>query len=327
MNNINFTIQDNFPVSQETFDFLQEMIKLNHKLSKIGGTNYILEGCDVNNDDTVNNGFICIDGEVMPFAGGNEVKTYIEIVENREAVEAFGTNYLDAYVKRYAQLSDVDNGIEFVSYMQVESNVKLLEKINEKSGSPVGVIEDWAGLIDKIPSNYILCDGRALYKAQYPDLYNAIGETYGVIGTTQFKLPDMQGRVSVGYSSLGGDYEKIGAIGGAETVELLENNLPAHTHGAETDSNGSHNHNMFVKADADNGDLQVGDERVSNRGVDEGSNDYIMQTINNGVQNAGKTSTDGSHDHNVTVFPTGGNEAHENRMPYMVLPKIIKARY
>lgn len=333
MNNANFLLKDEFPVGSETYDFLQQMVLLNHKLAKIGGTDYILEGCEVNNDGTVNAGFIVIAGEVLPFVASTTVKTYVEIVETRETVNAFGTDYPDAYVTRYAQLSDVDTNIEFVSYQQVNTNIELLAKINEKSGSPVGVVEDWAGVLDKIPSNYILCDGRALYKAQYPDLYAAIGDTYGVIGTTQFKLPDLAGRTTVGYATTTGDYDTIGATGGAENVELTEANLPSHTHGAQTSQENEHSHAMFAEGGSGaqtTALINDYDGAVASAGDRDTGYAYTMVNANGagaGDINQGQTATSDTHNHDVTVYPTGANQSHENRMPYMVFPKIIKVRY
>ena len=42
-----------------------------------------------------------------------------------------------------------------------------------------------------IPSGYLLCDGSAVSRAIYPDLFNLLGETYGAgDGSTTFNLPD-----------------------------------------------------------------------------------------------------------------------------------------
>lgn len=39
-------------------------------------------------------------------------------------------------------------------------------------------------------SNHLLCDGSTLNITQFPDLYDAIGTTFGGDGVTTFKLPD-----------------------------------------------------------------------------------------------------------------------------------------
>ena len=57
-------------------------------------------------------------------------------------------------------------------------------------GEAVGVIKAFAGNGD-LPSGYLLCDGSAVSRTMYPDLFSAIGTTYGSgDGSTTFNLPD-----------------------------------------------------------------------------------------------------------------------------------------
>ncbi|WP_249664239.1 phage tail protein, partial [Lysinibacillus sp. D4B1_S16] len=48
---------------------------------------------------------------------------------------------------------------------------------------------------DKIPQNWLPCDGRLLQIRQPTALYSLIGNRYGGDGKTTFALPDLQGRV------------------------------------------------------------------------------------------------------------------------------------
>ena len=60
----------------------------------------------------------------------------------------------------------------------------------DKDFIPVGTILAYSanGII---PSGYLLCDGNAVSRAIYPDLFNLLGETYGAgDGNTTFNLPD-----------------------------------------------------------------------------------------------------------------------------------------
>lgn len=59
---------------------------------------------------------------------------------------------------------------------------------------PIGTIIDFAGPAAKIPSNWILCDGRAISQSVYPDLYSLIGGT----------VPDLRGLVCAGLDNMGG---------------------------------------------------------------------------------------------------------------------------
>lgn len=51
------------------------------------------------------------------------------------------------------------------------------------------------------PAGYLLCDGRAVRRAEYAQLFRAIGETYGSgDGATTFNLPDLVGRFCRGWA-------------------------------------------------------------------------------------------------------------------------------
>jgi hypothetical protein len=57
-------------------------------------------------------------------------------------------------------------------------------------GVPIGTIEPFAGN-GQIPEGYLLCDGSAVSRSMFPDLFEAIGTTYGSgDGSTTFNLPD-----------------------------------------------------------------------------------------------------------------------------------------
>jgi microcystin-dependent protein len=65
-----------------------------------------------------------------------------------------------------------------------------IRKIGSGGGEAIGVIKAFAGNGD-IPSGYLLCDGSAVSRTMYPDLFSAIGTTYGSgDGSTTFNVPD-----------------------------------------------------------------------------------------------------------------------------------------
>ena len=63
------------------------------------------------------------------------------------------------------------------------------------SGVPYGVMVPFAG--KAVPDGWLLCNGAALAKASYPDLFAAIGYTWGGSGNT-FYLPNYNGRHILG---------------------------------------------------------------------------------------------------------------------------------
>jgi len=59
---------------------------------------------------------------------------------------------------------------------------------------PVGTIMAWAGEQAKVPSDWMICDGKALKIAQYEKLFVMIGWSWGKPGGKKFNLPDLRGR-------------------------------------------------------------------------------------------------------------------------------------
>lgn len=124
---------------------------------------------------------------------------------------------------------------------------------------PIGAILPYAGA--NAPTGYLLCDGSEVEIVKYKDLYDIIGNIYGVpsIGDSNvvFKLPDLRGRFPLGkdnmdnggtvpdktnnknYIDAGGgnvdrvpgtDPDNLGGSGGSDANTLVVSNLPEHDH-------------------------------------------------------------------------------------------------
>lgn len=90
---------------------------------------------------------------------------------------------------------------------------------------PAGIVMPFAG--STAPQGYLLCDGSAVSRTDYADLFAAIGTTYGSgDGSTTFNVPDLSGRVVLGVSQI----HAIGTTGGEATHVLTEQELPSHSH-------------------------------------------------------------------------------------------------
>lgn len=84
------------------------------------------------------------------------------------------------------------------------------------------------------PRNWAFCNGQTLPINQNQALFSLLGTTYGGNGTTNFLLPNLQGRVPLhsgnGASSSGLTPRALGQNGGSETVTLQTTEMPGHTH-------------------------------------------------------------------------------------------------
>lgn len=80
-----------------------------------------------------------------------------------------------------------------VSFAQLPS-VPYCEVAHNATTVPAGCIIPFAGPVANIPSGWMLCDGTAISRSTYANLYNAIGVAWGTgDGSTTFNIPDLRG--------------------------------------------------------------------------------------------------------------------------------------
>lgn len=67
---------------------------------------------------------------------------------------------------------------------------------------PVGIVQAYAGTT--IPNGWLLCDGRAVSRTTYANLYACIGDTYGAgDGSTTFNVPNLVDKFVEGSATAG----------------------------------------------------------------------------------------------------------------------------
>ena len=106
--------------------------------------------------------------------------------------------------------------------------------LSEWSKTPVGAIVTYP--VDSIPSHCLECNGATISRGTYPELFTAIGTTYGEgDGSTTFKIPDLRGEFIRGWDNSRG--VDIGRTFGSSQVDAFK----------------SHNHSFSATgADASN---------------------------------------------------------------------------
>src|SRR5579864_2994190 len=83
------------------------------------------------------------------------------------------------------------------------------------------------------PLGWALCNGQLMSISQNTALFSLIGTYYGGNGTSNFGLPNFQGVAPMHQGQGNGLSQRvIGEIGGEQTITLLANEYPAHTHSA-----------------------------------------------------------------------------------------------
>ena len=86
--------------------------------------------------------------------------------------------------------------------------------------SEVGAIKPWTKTT--APDGYLLCNGAAVSRSTYADLFAVISTTYGSgDGSTTFNVPQLQGKMPQGYD---GNTYNLAGTGGANTVTVSVTN-------------------------------------------------------------------------------------------------------
>jgi microcystin-dependent protein len=85
------------------------------------------------------------------------------------------------------------------------------------------------------PAGWAFCQGQLLSIPDYQTLFQLIGTTYGGDGQNTFGLPDLRGRLPI---HIGAGFP-LSASGGVETVTLIPNQMPAHSHTVSATTNGN----------------------------------------------------------------------------------------
>lgn len=111
------------------------------------------------------------------------------------------------------------------------------------------------------PANWLVCDGSAVSRTTYADLFSIIGTTYGEgDGSTTFNLPNKKGRVSAGYDATNSQFNALGKHIGEEKHTMTIEELVSHNHITEYQGNYGQAdafHGVATNSGADGGDVRT----------------------------------------------------------------------
>lgn len=171
---------------------------------------------------------------------------------------------------------------------------------------PSGVIFDYAG--SSVPTGWLVCDGSAVSRTTYANLFTAIGATWGAgDGSTTFNVPDLRGRAAIGSGQGSGLTNRtLAGTGGEETHVLSVAELAAHNHPA---SDSGHGHGLTQTG------LAVQNDPASTQG---------MMVSPSGVKAQGDPISVNTGNASVSTSNTGSGTGHNNMQPFAVVTKIIK---
>ncbi|CAF0843216.1 unnamed protein product [Didymodactylos carnosus] len=203
--------------------------------------------------------------------------------------------------------------------------------LTNNDGLPVGTVMLYTGT--SVPSKWLRCDGSAISRSTYSQLYSVIGTLYGTgDGVDTFNLPDFRGRFPLGLNSTAQEVAGINQSG-SRTHVLTVSEMPAHNHGTGTlvtltDGNHSHsitdpghNHGGSTGTAAfGSGSLSMDYSETGTGSISETHSHTISSSTTNIVINAG-----GSHTHTISgsTATNGSSQAMSLMPPYQTVDYII----
>lgn len=204
------------------------------------------------------------------------------------------------------------------------------------SSAPTGTIVMFGGAV--APAGWLLCDGSAVSRVTYSDLWGVLGTTFGSGDTVStFNVPNLEDRIPLGPGS-----RALGNTGGAESVALATANLPSHSHGLNNHTHTTPNH---THTGSTTGGAHAHPADIDNMGSSHSHGDIYGAAGSSGSTSdpgtMGVVNSAGSeHNHAVSITSGGGGTsggnsgtttaigsgtAHENMPPFLVVNFIIKA--
>lgn len=181
----------------------------------------------------------------------------------------------------------------------------IVTQYDDVSNYIAGRVFAYAGTDE--PIGALLCDGQAVSRTTYWELFDAIGTTYGAgDGSTTFNLPNIESRTIIGES----DSYALGSTGGEEAVSLTAEQNGSHTHaqlGVNAHEPNSTTLNLTLQGDGNMVLYQHG-------GVlwNTGTSSAAEKT--NRTVDIGQDGTTGS---------SGSGAPHNNMQPYIVMRYFI----
>ena len=180
------------------------------------------------------------------------------------------------------------------------------------TGMPMGAITAYA--TNTVPAGWLLCNGQAVSRTTYADLFTTIGTIYGVgDGTTTFNVPDLRNefiRGLGGSNVLGTKY--VASLACTQSGGGLTSGLESssHTHGFTTggvSANATHSHSI-----TDPGHTHS----LNSGGANAGNGAFADATFRNNIDTGSKQTgigivgTNTDHTHSGTTAGVNANHNH-----------------
>jgi microcystin-dependent protein len=176
--------------------------------------------------------------------------------------------------------------------VSTEAATKSYVDAQVAGGIAAGFIMPYAGA--SAPGGWLLCDGSAVSRATYNDLWTAIGTDYGSgDGSTTFNVPDLVNRSVMGAGSTVARTTTAGAL--TDDVGSHTHTMPSHTHTmAHVHDVGNHTHSVSIPSTTSTNGAHTHTESPGSSPGAAGTGPYDIDSA-------------GNHSHTVTASGNTGN--------------------
>ncbi len=148
------------------------------------------------------------------------------------------------------------------------------------------------------PKGWALCNGQILAISQNQALFSLLGTMYGGDGRQTFALPNLQGKLALGFGQGSGLNNRVqGEVGGEQNHTLINGEMPPHNHTA----------NFAAKTSPGADSL----DPTGKLWVEDPNGNVTFATAGNEVLAP------------AAIGNTGGSQPHSNMQPYLVVSFCI----
>ena len=175
MNKINFNQAGGFPLSTNILDAMQSAYAIFNQLGSLAGNKAIISGCE-QLGNTVADGVIFLNGEILPFKGG-AIGSSVVIKEESESrvfedgatkpvifkkYVTFGSSTPDKTFA-WADFKRVDNLLDLTEKkaekIELDKSIKRIEKLEEQKPM-IGEIKQGIFDLENLPPGWFHCNGQ-----------------------------------------------------------------------------------------------------------------------------------------------------------------------
>lgn len=232
--------------------------------------------------------------DVLLDQAADGLETTVALSSISVAVALYSTGFLQKKRLWLDLDNDPEDQITDADWILIQDIVANFER--ELMTPEVGTIKPF--ITADPPQNTLECDGGTYYRVDFPLLYALLDSAF-IIDADTFTVPDLRGRVVVGAGTGSGlTPYAVGDIGGTEAVALTVEEMPSHSH----DDIG-HVHTYQPPG-------------ATLLAVAPGELPVLTPALLPASTTVGYAS----------LTNTGGDEAHENRPPFMALRWCVQCR-